>query len=84
MGCTDFTNQPFAGIAFTIIFFIAIGIDDWLWGQWDDLTHIRMKHYGLQDLMRIAHFAFCALVGQTTWAIDFSEEKYCEPSIAIR
>ena len=75
MGCADVADESFAGRAFTVVFIAAIGLDDGFWGQRDDLAHVRMKHDGLQDLVRIAHFAFFAFVGQTARAIDFFGRK---------
>ena len=70
-----FSKESFAGRAFTVVFIIAIGFDDRLWGKRYHLAHIGMKHDSLQDLMRVAQLAFDALVGQTTRAIDFFRGK---------
>lgn len=72
---TDFWQNAFACIDLAVLFGVTIGVGDWLRGQGQDLTHERVEHHGLQDLMGIPRLFSRPFVGQTTGTADMLGRK---------
>jgi hypothetical protein len=80
----QFGNEPFRGIAFTIIFVRTILPHNRFGHQWNHCTHVRMDNRRAQHLVVIRDSTVAVDLVQTRYAVMVLEEKYPVPSSAKR